>query len=59
MTKLQSFALAMVLFAIGVVAISQVISIARFYKIIALEGLGAVSILAALIFFAFSFRGRD
>ncbi len=58
MTKIQSFALAMVLAAMGVAALFQVIEIDHVMRIISIEALGAISILASMVFFIFAFRGR-
>jgi hypothetical protein len=58
MSRLQSFAIGLVMAAIGIAAILQVSSIDVFWKTISLEALGAVSILGAMVFFLGSFRGR-
>lgn len=58
MTKLQSFALGMVLVAIGVAALFQVIEIDHVMRVVSIEALGAISILAAMVFFIGAFRGR-
>ena len=59
MTKLQCFALGMVLAAIGVAAIFQVIHIDHVMRIISIEALGAISVLASMVFFTCAFRDRD
>ncbi len=59
MSKFQSFALGMVLIALGVAALLQVIEIDRVMRIISIEALGTISIVASLVFFIFAFRGRD
>lgn len=58
MSRLQSFAIGLVMAAIGVAAILQVSPIDGFWKTISIEALGAVSILGAMIFFLGAYRGR-
>lgn len=57
MSRLQSFAIGLVMAAIGIAALLQVSSIDPFWKIISIEALGAVSLFGALIFLLGSFRG--
>ncbi len=59
MSKLQSFAMAMVLAALGVAALLQVIEADRVLRLVSIGALGTISILAAMVFFLFAFRGRD
>jgi hypothetical protein len=58
MTRLQCFALGMVLVALGVAALFQVIQIDPVLRIVSIEALGSISILAAMVFFLCAFR-RD
>jgi hypothetical protein len=58
MSRLQSFAIGLVMAAIGLAAVLQVLSIDGFWKTISIEALGAVSILGAMIFFLGAYRGR-
>jgi hypothetical protein len=48
----------MVLVAIGLAALFQVIQIDRVMRIVSIEALGSISILAAMVFFLCAFR-RD
>jgi len=59
MSKLQSFAMAMVFVALGVAALLQVFDFDPVLRRVSIMALGAVSILAAMVFFLFAFRGRD
>ena len=59
MSRLQSFAIGLVMAAIGVAAILQVSSMDPFWKIISIEALGAISILGAMVFFLGAYRGPD
>ena len=59
MSKLQSFAMAMVFVALGVAAFLQVFDFDPVLRRVSVMALGAVSILAAMVFFMFAFRGRD
>jgi hypothetical protein len=59
MSKLQSFAIAMVLAALGVAALFQVIQVDPVLRLVSVGALGTISILAAMVFFLFAFRGRD
>jgi hypothetical protein len=59
MSKLQSFAMAMVLAALGVAALLQIIQVDHVLRMASIGALGTVSILAAMVFFLFAFRGRD
>jgi hypothetical protein len=59
MTKLQSFAMAMVLAALGVAALLQIIEVDHVLRLVSIGALGTVSILAAMVFFMFAFGGRD
>lgn len=58
MSRLQCFALGMVLVALGVAALFQVVHIDPVLRIVSIEALGSVSILAAMIFFLCVFK-RD
>jgi hypothetical protein len=58
LTRTQCFALGMVLVAIGLAALFQVIQIDRVMRIVSIEALGSISILAAMVFFLCAFR-RD
>ena len=57
MSRLQSFAIGLVMAAIGIAAILQVSDIDGFWKTISIEALGAVSLLGAMVFLLGSFRG--
>lgn len=59
MGKLQSFAIALVLVALGVAAFFQVIDVDPVLQRVSVMALSAVSILAAMVFFLFAFKGRD
>lgn len=56
MSKLQSFAMAMVLAALGVAALFQVIEVDPVLRLVSIGALGTISILAAMVFFLFAFR---
>jgi len=56
MSKLQSFAMAMVLAALGVAALFHIIQVDPVLRLASLGALGTISILAAMVFFAFAFR---
>lgn len=58
MSRLQSFAIGLVMAAIGIAALLQVSNIDTFWKTISVEALGAVSLFGAMIFFLGGFRGR-
>lgn len=59
MTRTQCFALGMVLVAIGVAALFQVIHIDPVLRIISIEALGAIAIIASMVFFICAFRGTE
>jgi hypothetical protein len=59
MSKLQSFAMAMVLAALGVAALLQIIDVDPVLRMVSIGALGTVSILAAMVFFMFAFGSRD
>ena len=56
MSKLQSFAMAMVLAALGVAALFQVLQVDPVLRLASIGALGTISILAAMVFFLFAFR---
>jgi len=56
MSKLQSFAMAMVLAALGVAALFQIIEVDHVLRLASIGALGTISILAAMVFFLFAFR---
>ena len=56
MSKLQSFAMAMVLAALGVAALFQVLRVDPVLRLASIGALGTISILAAMVFFLFAFR---
>jgi hypothetical protein len=58
MSRLQSFAIGLVMAAIGVAAILQISSLDGFWKTISIEALAAVSILGAMVFFLGAYRRR-
>jgi hypothetical protein len=47
----------MVLIAMGIAALFQVIEIDHVMRIVSIEALGAISILASMVFFIYAFRG--
>ncbi len=59
MSKLQSFAMAMVFVALGVATLLQVFDFDPVLRRVSVMALGTVSILAAMVFFMFAFKGRD
>jgi hypothetical protein len=59
MSKLQNFALGLVMMAMGVAALLQIIDVDHVLRLVSIGALGAVSILGAMVFFLFAFRGRD
>jgi hypothetical protein len=59
MSRLQNFALGLVMAAMGVAALLQVINVDHVLRLVSLGALGVVSILGAMVFFLFAFRGRD
>jgi hypothetical protein len=58
MSRLQSFALGLVLVVMGVAALFQIIDVDPIMRMVSIAALSAVSVLAALVFFLFAFR-RD
>jgi hypothetical protein len=58
MSRLQSFALGMVLVVMGVAALFQIIYVDPVLRTVSIAALSVVSILAAMVFFLFAFR-RD
>jgi len=58
MSRLQSFAMAMVLAALGVAALFHIIRVDPVLRLASIGALGTISILAAMVFFVFAFRGR-
>ena len=58
MSKLQSFAIGMVMMAMGVAALFQVIQVDHVLRIVSIMALGSLSLLGALVFFVFAFRDR-
>jgi len=58
MSRLQSFALGLVLVVMGVAALFQIIDVDPVMRTVSIGALSAVSVLAALVFFLFAFR-RD
>lgn len=59
MSKLQSFAMAMVFVALGVAAFFQVVDVDPVLRRVSVMALSAVSILGGMVFFLFAFKGRD
>ena len=59
MTRTQCFALGMVLVALGVAALFQVIHIDSVMRIISIEALGVIAIIASMVFFMCAFRGSE
>jgi hypothetical protein len=57
-SKLQSFAIGMVMMAMGVAALFQVIHVDRVLRVVSIMALGSLSLLGALVFFVFAFRDR-
>ncbi len=58
-SKLQSFAMAMVLAALCVAALLQIIQVDHVLRLASIRALGTTSILAAMVFFLFAFKGCD
>jgi len=58
MSRIQNFALGMVLVVMGVAALFQIIAVDHVLRLVSIGALGTVSILAAMVFFAFAFS-RD
>ena len=56
MTKIQSFALGMFLLTLGGTALIQVMDFDNVMRIVSIEALGTISIVASLVFFIFIFR---
>jgi hypothetical protein len=56
MSKLQSFAIGLVMAAMGVAALFQVIHVDREWRIVSIMLLGSLSLLGSLVFFVFAFR---
>ncbi|HEX4270360.1 MAG TPA: hypothetical protein VHZ32_03205 [Rhizomicrobium sp.] len=59
MSKLQNFALGLVLAAMGFAALLQIVPVDRVLRLVSIGALGTVSILGAMVFFVFAFRGND
>ena len=59
MSKLQSFAIGMVMMAMGVAALFQVIHVDGVVRVVSIMALGSLSLLGALVFFVFAFRDRQ
>jgi hypothetical protein len=58
MSKLQSFAIGMVMAAMGVAALFQVIDVDHVIRVVSIMALGSLSLLGSLVFFVFAFRDR-
>ena len=58
MSKLQSFAIGMVMAAMGGAALFQVIDVDHVIRIVSIMALGSLSLLGSLVFFVFAFRDR-
>jgi hypothetical protein len=58
MSKLQSFAIGMVMAAMGVAALFQVLEVDHVIRVVSIMALGSLSLLGALVFFVFAFRDR-
>lgn len=58
MSKLQSFAIGMVMAAIGVAAFFQVVHVDPVLRLVSIGAVSTVSILGALVFFLFAFKDR-
>jgi len=56
MSRLQNFALGMVLVVMGVAALFQIIHVDPVLRTVSIAALSVVSILAAMVFFLFAFR---
>lgn len=59
MSRLQNFALGLFMAALGVAAVLQIIPVDHVLRLVSIGALGAVSILGAMVFFMFAFRGGD
>jgi hypothetical protein len=59
MSKLQNFALGLFMAVLGVAALLQIIEVDHVLRLVSIGALGAVSILGAMVFFLFAFRGRE
>ena len=59
MGKLQSFAIGLVMAALGVAALFQIIHVDPVLRLVSIGALGTVAILGAMVFFAFAFKARD
>jgi hypothetical protein len=58
MSRLQNFALGLVMVAMGIAALLQIIDVDHVMRLVSIGALGVVSILGAMVFFLFAFRGR-
>jgi hypothetical protein len=56
MTRVQCFALGMVLVTLGIAALFQVFNIDPLMRVVSIAGLGAVAILASMVFFLCAFE---
>ena len=58
MSKLQNFALGLVLAAMGLAALLQIIHVDHVLRLVSIGALAMVSILGAMVFFVFAFKDR-
>ena len=59
MSKLHSFAIGLMMAAMGVAALFQVIQVDRVLRLVSIGALGTVSLVGSLVFFVFAFKDRD
>jgi hypothetical protein len=59
LNKLQSFSIALVLFVIAVAALLQIVHVDPVLRKISIAAVSAVSLLAAMVFFLFTYRDRE
>jgi energy-converting hydrogenase Eha subunit H len=59
MTRTQCFALGVVLAVMGAMAFFQILDLGPFIRLVSIGALGAVSMVASMVFFLGAFRDRD
>jgi hypothetical protein len=59
MSRLQNFAIGLVMAALGVTALLYVIPVDHVIRVVAMMALGSLSAIGALVFLVFAFGDRD
>jgi hypothetical protein len=59
MSRLQNFAIGMVMAALGVAALLQVTPVDHVMRLVSIMAVGCLSVLGSLVFFIFAFKDRE